>query len=162
MSKDAAPVVVPGSFDPITRGHLDVIERAHAVFGAVVVAVGVNAAKTPWLDADVRVELVRAACTHLDGVEVVRMDTPVAELCHHLGARAVVKGVRSVADLASEAAQAQANRELGGVETVWLPTDAALSHVSSSLVRELARWGMDAARYVPPAVARILEENGRI
>ncbi|QWW18907.1 pantetheine-phosphate adenylyltransferase [Schaalia sp. 19OD2882] len=152
--------VLPGSFDPFTVGHLDLAERALTFCDRLVVAVGVNSAKTPLFDVEKRMRMVRAATGHLAGVEVVAMDALLVDLCSQVGADMVVKGVRDGADVTWESTQAAVNRDLGGPETVWLPTRGELSHVSSSVVRELLRWGLDVSRYVPGPVVELVGDNG--
>ncbi len=154
--------VLPGTFDPITLGHVDLARRATRFADHVVVAVGVHAGKHPLLAEDVRVDLVARAVAGIPGVRALSFDGLLVDLCHDLGANVVVKGIRSGADLAWEMTQAAVNREIGDVETVLLPTRPELAHVSSSIVRELALYGMDVSRYVPGAVARALADNGRI
>ena len=136
--------VIPGSFDPLTIGHLDFITRASRLVDHLIVAVGVNSAKASASDIRCRVESARAGLAHLPKVEVLAMHTLL---------------VRGNSDVESEMAQAVTNREIGGVETLWIPTDPALGHVSSSLVRELFAWGMDVSRYVPASVLAIWGEN---
>ncbi|MFC7580799.1 pantetheine-phosphate adenylyltransferase [Schaalia naturae] len=152
--------VLPGSFDPITLGHVDLARRATRLADHVVVAVGVNAGKRALLPVDLRVDLAAQAVAGIEGVSVRGFDGLLVDLCHELGADLVVKGIRDSADVAWETTQASVNREIGGVETVFLPTRGELAHVSSSIVRELASFGMDVSRYVPAAVARALADNG--
>lgn len=152
--------VLPGTFDPITLGHLDLVRRASGLAGRVVVAVGVHAGKRPLLPLDVRVDLVRRCVEGMPGVTVQAFDGLLVDLCRALGAELVVKGVRDASDLSWELTQAAVNREIGDVETALLPTRPELAHVSSSIVRELASYGMDVSRYVPAPVARVLADNG--
>lgn len=151
--------VIPGSFDPLTIGHLDFITRASRLVDHLIVAVGVNSAKASASDIRCRVESARAGLLHLPKVEVLPMNTLLVDFCRAHDADLVIKGVRGTGDLESEMAQAVTNREIGGVETLWIPTDPALGHVSSSLVRELFAWGMDVSRYVPASVLAIWGEN---
>ena len=145
--------VVPGSFDPITNGHLDVIRRARAIFDEVVVAVGVNSSKTYLFEPDERLELVRSATAGLDGVTVEPLSGLLVEFCRSRGAGAIVKGGRAGADFDFEVGMARMNHSMTGVETVILPASAQWSFVSSTLVREVARLGGDVAPYVPDVVA---------
>lgn len=154
--------VLPGSFDPITLGHVDLIRRATRVAEHVVVAVGTNVAKSARFSPDERVALIREAVADVPGVTVERMDGLLVEFCRQVGAGLVVKGIRDASDVHQEITQATVNRELGGVETVFLPTRPELMHVSSSIVKELATWGMDVSRYVPAGVARALADNGSV
>ena len=145
--------VCPGSFDPVTNGHVDVVRRAATLFDEVVVAVLANPAKTGLIPIEERVELIRAA---LDGEHGVRVETVpgvlLVDYCRSVGAVAIVKGVRSGNDYAYELPMARMNRHLTGIETVFLPADPAFEHVSSSLVKEVAGLGGDVAGLVPDAV----------
>ncbi|WP_043536997.1 pantetheine-phosphate adenylyltransferase [Actinomyces polynesiensis] len=154
--------VLPGSFDPVTLGHIDLIRRATRVADLVVVAVGVNVSKTPVLTVRQRVDLLREALEGVPRVEVARMDGLLVDFCRDRGADLVIKGIRDSADVSSEIIQASVNREIGDVETVFLPTSPEMVHVSSTIVRELAAWGMDVSRYVPPGVARVMADNGAV
>ena len=149
--------VVPGSFDPFTYGHRDVVRRAHALFGQVVVAVTVNTAKEHLLDLETRTRLVRECCAGLDGVSVEPLDGLLVAFCAAHDARIVVKGARSGTDFDYEQAMAQMNASLGGVETVVLPAAPSWCFVSSTFIRQIARAGGDVSPYVPPAVALFLE-----
>jgi pantetheine-phosphate adenylyltransferase len=148
----ARVAVCPGSFDPVTLGHLDVVRRARSLFDEVVVAVGVNATKMPLLDADTRVALFRDAVADMPGVRVVPMPGLLADLVSEVGAVAIVKGLRGGADFDAEQPMALMNRHLSGVETVFLVGDSALGHVASSMVRDVARHGGQIADMVPPGV----------
>lgn len=145
--------VCPGSFDPVTVGHLDLVRRARSLFDGVVVAVGINAGKTPLLSADSRVELFREAVAGIDGVRVVPMTGLLADLCRQEGAAAIVKGLRGGADFDAEEPMALMNRHLSAVETAFVIGDPALAHVSSSMVKDVARYGGDITDLVTPAVA---------
>lgn len=143
----------PGSFDPVTLGHLDLVRRARSLFDEVVVAVGINAGKSPLLDAETRVSLFAGAVADLDGVRVLRMPGLLADLCREVGASAIVKGLRGGADFDAEHPMALMNRHLSGVETAFVIGDPALAHVSSTMVKDVARYGGDIADLVPPHVA---------
>lgn len=146
----------PGSFDPVTFGHLDIVERARSLFGEVVVAVGRNSAKNYLFDADERVEMLTEACAGLSGVRVVFLDGLLVEFCRAQGCEVVVKGLRFAGDFEFELQMAQINRTLSGLETVLLPTDAKWGHLSSTMIREVASLGGDVSQFVPPLVeARI-------
>jgi len=149
----AGVAVCPGSFDPVTLGHLDVVRRARGMFEEVVVAVGVNASKSPLLDAATRVALFEAAVAELDGVRVAPMPGLLADLCREVGATAIVKGLRGGADFDAEHPMALMNRHLSGVETVFVIGDPALAHIASSMVRDVANHGGPIDDLVPPGVA---------
>lgn len=153
--------VVPGSFDPVTLGHLDVIGRAARLFNRLHVVVVHNPGKSALLPVDERVRLLRAAIEE-HGVEgdVVVEEWPsglLVDYCRRVGAEALVKGLRSSTDAAYETPMAVVNRDLAGVETLFLVAHPATSHVSSSLVRQVASLGGDIRPYVPPVVAAALQ-----
>ena len=151
--------VCPGSFDPVTLGHVDVFARAAALFDEVVVAIGVNRAKpssSRLFSPDERLDLLREATAHLDNVTVGEFDGLVVDFARDLDAVAIVKGVRGVTDYEYEQPMAGMNRHLTGVDTVFLTTDPAYQFVSSSLVKEVASHGGDVSALVPPHVATAL------
>ena len=150
--------VCPGSFDPITLGHLDVVRRARAMFDEVVVGVARNSSKTALLDLDERVRLVRAAVVDLDGVRVEPVPGLLSAFCRDVGAAAVVKGLRGGADVDHEVPMALMNRHLSGVETVFVLGDPALAHVASSLVKDVARHGGTVDDLVPTGVAQAVRD----
>ena len=151
-----ATVVFPGTFDPFTLGHVDIAVRARQLFDRVVIAVAHNAAKSPLLPVEQRVELARGAMAHVDGVEVMVADGLLADFCESIGAVAIVKGLRGGADYDLERPMALMNRSISGIETVFITGDSALAHVASSLVRDVARHGGDIDAYVPPGVEQAL------
>ena len=144
--------VCPGSFDPITLGHLDVVRRARAMFDEVVVGVARNSSKTPLLTLDQRLGLVRDAVRDLAGVRVEPVPGLLSAFCRDVGAVAVVKGLRGGADVDHEVPMALMNRHLTGVETVFVLGDPALAHIASSLVKDVARHGGPVADLVPTGV----------
>ena len=145
--------VCPGSFDPVTRGHLDVIGRAAGLVEEVVVAVGTNGSKRGWFTAPERVEMLEEACAGWSNVRVALFDGLVVDFCRAQGATALVKGLRSGADFSYELPMAQMNSHLSGVDTVFVASAPAWSFVSSSLVREVAGLGGDVSAFLTPAVA---------
>lgn len=157
---DPRRALFPGSFDPVTRGHVDLLERAARLFDEVVVAVAVHADKRPLFMLEERSELL-SAC--FPGTRVVRLEGLVVDACREFGCGALVRGVRGPGDLEYELRMARTNAELGGVETVFLGAAPAFAHVSSTLVRQIASMGGDVTSFVPQPVARRLaaraEEN---
>lgn len=149
--------VCPGSYDPVTNGHLDVVRRSAALFDEVVVAVVHNPSKAGSIPVPERLELLAASIdADLLTSGRVRLDEVpgglLVDYCRRIGATAVVKGVRGSTDVDYETPMAQMNRHLSGLETVYLPGDPRWLHVSSSLVREVARLGGDVAGLVPGVV----------
>ena len=145
--------VLPGSFDPVTLGHVDIATRAAGLFDRVIVAVAHNSAKTPLLEVDARVRLASGALRHLANVTVEATDGLLVAFCIERGATAIVKGLRGGADYDYERPMALMNRSLTGIETVFVTGDPALAHVASSLVRDVARHGGDVSPFVPQGVA---------
>ncbi len=155
--------VYPGSFDPITNGHLDVVRRAARVFDRVIVAVLGNPRKTPLLPADVRVAVIReaigaepslAAC-----VEVRTFDGLTVDFCREVGAGFLVRGLRAIADFEAELQLAHNNHQLApGVDTVFFMTSLEHSYISSSLVKEIALFGGDVSTMVPAPAAAAMQE----
>ena len=145
-------VLCPGSFDPITNGHLDIITRARDLFGGVLVAVGRNSLKSGYLFGDQRVSLVREATAHLDGVTVEEMGGLLVDFAEEHGIDTVVKGLRFGADFDFELQLANMNHALTGLETVLFPAAAQNVTLSSTIIREVIRLGGDVAGQVPPCV----------
>ena len=151
-------VLVPGSFDPIHLGHVDVVEQARAVFDSVVVAVMHNPAKTSGLfEADERVALAAEALAHLDGVTVASFTGLAVDAAADAGATVIVKGLRNAGDFEIEQQMAQTNHKVSGIRTVYVPSRPDLAFVSSRFVREIAQYRGDVSGLVPPPVAAALE-----
>ncbi|QOR46956.1 pantetheine-phosphate adenylyltransferase [Trueperella pecoris] len=151
--------VCPGSFDPMTLGHVDVVRRARAMFDEVVVAIAKNSAKAHLFTDAERVELAREALADLDGVRVELSSGLIADFARDRGAAAIVKGLRGAADYDAEQAMALLNRHLSGIETVFIMGDPALNHVASSFVKEIASYDGRIDDLVTPNVARALKEK---
>ena len=146
--------VYPGSFDPITNGHLDIIERAAKVFETLVVAVLANPRKAALLDVETRVRVIRdalaASAVPSDRIEVEAFDGLTVDLCRARGAGAIVRGLRAISDFETEMQLAHNNRVLApGVDTIFFMTSVANGYVSSSLVKEIAAFGGDVSTMVP-------------
>lgn len=159
----AVTALCPGTFDPVTNGHVDIIERAAKQFDRVVVAVLDNPGKQPLFGVEERVAMLKEATGGIDRVEVDSFSGLLVEYAKRMDARVIVKGLRAVTDFEYEIQMAQMNRRLGGVETFFMTTDPTWSYLSSSLVREVARFGGDVEGLVPPVVAeRLREKHGGI
>jgi len=150
--------VCPGTFDPPTNGHLDVIGRAAAMFDELVVATGVNESKRRLFGDDERVELLRETVAGFGNVTVGTFDGLLVDYCRAEGIGVIVKGVRTAGDYDYELQMALMNRRLTGVETIFLPAAPEHAHLSSSLVKEVARFGGDVSSFVPASVHRRLAE----
>jgi pantetheine-phosphate adenylyltransferase len=148
--------VCPGSFDPITCGHLDVIERVSPLFDEVVVAVGINQSKNRLFEPDERITMIREATAELPNVRVDTFTGLLVDFCKTHGIQAIVKGLRAVSDFDYELQMGQMNHSLANVETLFIPTNPLYSFLSSSLVKEVATYGGDVSALVPEPVARRL------
>ena len=144
--------VCPGSFDPVTNGHVDVIARAAALYDELVVAVLVNPGKAGLFDVDERMSLLREATVDLPNVTVDSFQGLLVHWCQAHDVPVIVKGLRAVSDFEYELQMAQMNRELANVETLFVPTAPQVGHLSSSLVKQIAMFGGDVSRLVPAAV----------
>jgi pantetheine-phosphate adenylyltransferase len=146
--------VCPGSFDPVTNGHIDIIGRAANLFDEVVVAVGVNKAKARarLFSPEERMDMLREACAAYPNVTIAGFDGLLTTFCQEHGIHAIVKGLRAVSDFDYELQMAQMNSSLTDVETVFVPTSPEYSFLASSLVKEVAAFGGDVSGLLPPAV----------
>ena len=153
-------VLCPGSFDPITVGHIDIITRARDLFGNVLVGVGRNNQKN-YLFGDQRIDLVRESLEGMDGVEVSPIEGLLVDFCRDNGIHAVIKGLRFGADFDFELQMAHMNHGLTGLETVLLPAAAQHVTLSSTILREVMKLGGDVTPYVPAAVARAWKDRDR-
>jgi pantetheine-phosphate adenylyltransferase len=151
--------VYAGSFDPITLGHLDIIKRASGLFDHLVVAIGNNPAKRYWFDLEQRKAMLQDACAGLDTVSVVCFSGLLIHLCENEGANVIVRGLRALSDFDLEFRNGLANRDMTGIETVFLLSDPKHIFVSSSLVKEIAQNGGDVRKYVPPGVLGAITER---
>ncbi|MCL2347451.1 MAG: pantetheine-phosphate adenylyltransferase [Planctomycetaceae bacterium] len=135
----SATAVYPGSFDPITLGHLNVVERVSVLFDRVIIGVGINRDKRPWFSPEDRVEMVKRSTEHLPNIDVRLYEGLTARFVQHCNARIMIRGVRPITDIPAELTMMMANRQLApDVETLFLIADGELAHVSSSLIREIA------------------------
>ena len=151
--------LVPGSFDPPTNGHLDIIERCAGLFDRVVVAVANNPSKSPLFTADERVELLEECCREWPNVAAQSFDGLLVDVVGQVGADVIVKGLRAVTDFEYELQLAQMNRHLSGTVTLFVPTNPEFGYLSSSLVKEVVSFGGSVEGLVPPTVARALKER---
>jgi len=152
-------VVCPGSFDPVTNGHLDIISRAAQLYDEVVVAVAQNPNKTTLFTAAERVELIRDATSHLENVRVDQFEGLTVDFCRDNDISAIVKGLRAVSDFDYEMQMAQMNYNQSGVETLFMTTNPLYAFLSSSLVKDFAKWGGDVGGLVPPTVLERLKSR---
>ena len=149
----------PGSFDPFTSGHLNILMRALTMFDEVVVAVGVNQDKRGFFRVDQRMDIISQAVRGIEGVSVIQYDGLTVDICRQMGIRHIVRGVRNMTDFDNEQAIADANRHLAPeIETIIIPTSQDYSHISSSAVRDVVRHHGDTSQFIPAGV--ILPEVG--
>lgn len=143
----------PGSFDPFTLGHLNILKRALTMFDEVVIGVGVNIGKTGYFSSERKVEIIHQATEGLQGVSVVTYDCLTADLCRQMGIRHIVRGVRNTLDFENERAIADANRHIAPeIETIIIPTAQEYAHISSTAVRDIIRHGGDTSEFIPKGV----------
>lgn len=152
--------VYPGTFNPITNGHTDLVERAARLFDHLIVAVGSNRQKSTSLPTDRRVALAREVLAHLDNVEVVAFDRLLTDFVRERGARVILRGLRTVADFEYEFQLVGMNRAMDpDIETIFMAPEEHLSYISSTLVREIASYGGNIDRFVAPVVANAMREH---
>ena len=153
--------VCPGSFDPVTNGHLDIIGRSAGIFDDVIVAVLVNESKQGLFTIDERLDMLREVTKPYENVRVESFRGLTVDFCRAHDARVIVRGIRAVSDFDFELQMAQMNIGLAGVETLFMPTSPEASFLSSSLVKDVAKWGGDVTPHVPEVVARRLVDRYR-
>jgi pantetheine-phosphate adenylyltransferase len=155
-----ALALIPASFDPVTNGHLDIIERSRRVFDKLVVAVAVNVVKDGTFTPDERLELLRSSLGNLPEVELTTFVGLTTDFAREIGASVIVRGVRAMSDFEYEFEMALMNKHLyPEIETVFMMASQEYLYVSSSRLKELARFGRDVSEFVPPAVAALLKER---
>ncbi|MBK9249880.1 MAG: pantetheine-phosphate adenylyltransferase [Ignavibacteria bacterium] len=152
--------IYPGTFDPITNGHLDVIERAAAMFDKVIVVIAINSSKTPLFSKDERLEIAKYALNHIENVEVELFSGLIIDYARKCGARAIIRGLRAVSDFEYEFQIALMNRKLEpSVTTIFLLPNEKYTYLNSSIIRELARYGQDVSEFVPAKAAEKLRKK---
>lgn len=143
----------PGSFDPFTAGHLNILKRALSMFDEVVVAIGINIDKRSFFPLEKKIEIIRQATSGLEGVSIINYDSLTIDACRSMGIKHIVRGVRNMIDFETERSIADANRRLApDIETVIIPTAQEYAHISSTAVRDLLKHGGDTSLFVPEGV----------
>ncbi len=143
----------PGSFDPFTAGHLNILKRALTMFDEVVVAIGINIDKKGHFSTERKIEIIKQATAGLDGVKIVKYDNLTVDICRELGIRHIVRGVRNMIDFETERSIADANRRLAPeIDTVIIPTAQEYAHISSTAVRDLIKHDSDTSMFIPEGV----------
>jgi pantetheine-phosphate adenylyltransferase len=154
-------VVCPGSFDPVTNGHLDIIERAARLYDEVVVAVFVNRSKSGLFTVDERIAMLQEATSEFPQVRIDTVRGLTVDYCKANDIPVNIKGLRAVSDFDYELQMAQMNRGLAGIDTLFMPTNPEYSFLASSLVKDIAGWGGDVSALVPPTVLKRLIERAK-
>lgn len=149
MSTQQRTAIFPGSFDPFTKGHADLVERGLQLFDNLIIAVGYNEQKQGWLPTEERVKALQALYANDNRIKIKAYNTLTTDFAKEMGATFILRGVRSNKDFEYEQQIALVNRQLTGIETVILFADPALGHISSSVVRELAHFGQDVGQFLP-------------
>lgn len=143
----------PGSFDPFTAGHLNILQRALTMFDEVVVAVGINIGKKGFFTNEKKIDIIRQATAGMEGVRVLYYDDLTINICRELGIRHIVRGVRNMIDFETERSIADANRRLAPeIETIIIPTAQEFAHISSTAVRDILKHGGDTSLFIPEGV----------
>lgn len=143
----------PGSFDPFTAGHLNILKRALTMFDEVVVAIGINIDKRGHFSTDRKIEIIRQAVSGIEGVRIAKYDCLTVDICRELGIRHIVRGVRNMIDFETERSIADANRRLAPeIDTVIIPTAQEFAHISSTAVRDIIKHNGDTSRFLPEGV----------
>ena len=164
MSNIGRVAVYPGSFDPFTLGHLNVVERISRLFDQVIVGVGINQDKSPWFSTEQRVQLIEESTTHLPNIHVKTYEGLTVKFVQQCDARIMVRGVRPITDIPAELTMMMANRRLApDIETLFLIADGELAHVSSSLIREISSVSDENVlqTFLPPPVVEAVWEKSR-
>lgn len=159
MNKRYVKAIFPGSFDPITNGHLDVINRGIKMFDEVVVAIGRSPIKNPFFTPDERVEMIKNIVADLDRVSVVSYDGLTVEYAAKIKADVMLRGLRNLTDVQYEFQLAMTNRAVAGIETVFIMTSEEYGFVSSTMIREVAQLGGDVSKLIPPLVFSRIQEK---
>jgi pantetheine-phosphate adenylyltransferase len=160
LNDEMTIAVYPGSFDPVTFGHLDIVERGARIFDKVIIAVMVNPHKNPLFSVEERKELIRRAVEHIPNVEVDSFPGLLVNYVQKKNASVIIKGLRAVSDFESELQMASMNKHMyNDAETFFLPTSSKYSHLSSSIIKEIARHGGPISDFVPPHVEQAIREK---
>lgn len=160
MSKEEKIAIYPGSFDPITKGHLDILQRAGIMFDKVVIAILKNSSKKSFLPIEDRVELIKASVLDIKNVEVVYFGGLTVEYAKQIGAKFLIRGLRAVSDFEYEMQLSQANMSIApDIETVFFITKPEYNFISSGIVKELASYGKDISNFVPKAVSEYFKNK---
>jgi len=160
MSKEKKIGIYPGSFDPITLGHLDIIRRSAKLFDHLYVAVLDNSAKNPLFSVEERVKMIESVTKDIDNVSAVSFDGLSVDFCKKLGAHVLVRGLRAITDFEYELQMAQTNHTMSpDIDTIFLTTDLKYAYLSSSIVKEVAMYGGDIKKFVPTGIDKLIKNK---
>jgi len=160
LNKFSRVAVYPGTFDPITNGHLDIVKRAAPLFDKVIITLALNSDKKPLFSADERLEMIRNSIKGIEQVEVARFSGLIVNFASKVGASVIIRGLRAVSDFEFEFQMALMNRKQNPeIDTVYLMPDARYTYLSSSIVKEVAKHGGDVERFVPSGVLDMLKKK---
>ena len=160
MNRFSRVAVYPGTFDPITNGHLDIVKRAAPLFDKVIITLALNSDKKPLFSADERLEMIRNSIKGIEQVEVARFSGLIVNFASKVGASVIIRGLRAVSDFEFEFQMALMNRKQNPeIDTVYLMPDARYTYLSSSIVKEVAKHGGDVERFVPSGVLDMLKKK---
>ncbi len=152
--------IYPGTFDPLTLGHLDVIERASVLFESVIVAAAISTSKNTLLNIDERTEVIKNSVKHIGNCTVERFDGLLVDFAQQCGAGVIIRGLRAISDFEYEFQMALTNRKIAAnIETVFLMPSEKYSYISSTLVREIAKYGGNISEFVPPEAAKVINSK---
>jgi len=152
--------IYPGTFDPLTLGHLDVIERASVLFESVIVAAAISTSKNTLLNIDERTEVIENSVKHIGNCTVERFDGLLVDFAQQCGAGVIIRGLRAISDFEYEFQMALTNRKIAAnIETVFLMPSEKYSYISSTLVREIAKYGGNISEFVPPEAAKVINSK---
>ncbi|MDO5437620.1 MAG: pantetheine-phosphate adenylyltransferase [bacterium] len=158
MIKEEKTAIYPGSFDPVTKGHIDILERASKMFDKVIIAVLKNSSKKSFLPAQDRVELIKKSIKHIENAEVAYFEGLTVDYARQKGAKFLIRGLRAVSDFEYEMQLSQANMSIApDIGTVFLITKPKYNFISSGIVKELASYGEDVSKFVPDSVVEYLK-----
>ena len=161
--KNMRTAIYPGSFDPLTKGHVDIIERGAKLADRLIVGILMNATKQPMFTLEERIEIIQAGISHLSNVDIIPFDGLLVDFLKQQDARTVVRGLRAVSDFEYELQLAQTNRVMAPeIDTLFLTTGLKYSYLSSSMVKEIAAYGGDISAFLAPEVARRVEEKMKL
>ncbi|MCK5519473.1 MAG: pantetheine-phosphate adenylyltransferase [Candidatus Marinimicrobia bacterium] len=160
MNKEIKRAIYPGTFDPVSNGHLDIIRRAGRIFDEVIVSVGINNSKTPMFSIEKRMRMLTEVVADLSNVTISSFSGLLVDYCAETQSMALIRGLRAVSDFENEMQMALVNQKIGkNIDTVFLMPNEKNTYLSSSIIREISRYGGDISAFVPPCVKKMFDER---